>query len=131
MQPGAAPDDSVPSHTPRIGVFVCHCGGNISDVVDVERVAAEVARMPGVVLATAYPFVCSDPGQALIEEKIRELKLDRVVVAACSPTLHQTTFRRTIDRAGPTSTSSSTSTSASRSRGWSRTARRRRRRRSG
>jgi heterodisulfide reductase subunit A2 len=97
---GSAPDDPVPTHPPRIGVFVCHCGGNISDVVDVERVAAEAARMPGVVLATAYPFVCSDPGQALIEEKIKELELDRVVVAACSPTLHQTTFRRTIDRAG-------------------------------
>ena len=97
---GTAPDDPVPGRSPRIGVFVCHCGGNIADVVDVERVAAEAARMPGVVLATAYPFVCSDPGQALIEEKIRELELDRVVVAACSPTLHQTTFRRTIDRAG-------------------------------
>ena len=97
---GAAADGPADSRASRIGVFVCHCGGNISDVVDVERVAAEAARMPGVVLATAYPFVCSDPGQALIEEKIRELELDRVVVAACSPTLHQTTFRRTIDRAG-------------------------------
>jgi heterodisulfide reductase subunit A len=97
---GAAADGPAESRASRIGVFVCHCGGNISDVVDVERVAAEAARMPGVVLATAYPFVCSDPGQALIEEKIRELDLDRVVVAACSPTLHQTTFRRTIDRAG-------------------------------
>ncbi|HXK08415.1 MAG TPA: CoB--CoM heterodisulfide reductase iron-sulfur subunit A family protein [Vicinamibacteria bacterium] len=98
--PGAAPADPLPPHPPRIGVFVCRCGGNISDVVDVERVAAEAARMPGVVLAAAYPFVCSDPGQALIEEKIRGLALERVVVAACSPTLHQTTFRRTIDRAG-------------------------------
>ena len=97
---GAAADGPADSRASRIGVFVCHCGGNISDVVDVERVAAEAARMPGVVLATAYPFVCSDPGQALIEQKIRELELDRVVVAACSPTLHQMTFRRTIDRAG-------------------------------
>ncbi len=97
---GAAADDTAPRHSPRIGVFVCHCGGNISDVVDVARVAAEAGRLPGVALATAYPFVCSDPGQALIEQKIRELELDRVVVAACSPTLHQATFRRAIDRAG-------------------------------
>ncbi len=100
MAHGAAAESPAPSRASRIGVFICHCGGNIADVVDVERVAAEAARMPGVVLATAYPFVCSDPGQALIEEKIRELELDRVVVAACSPTLHQTTFRRAIDRAG-------------------------------
>lgn len=100
MAHGSAADVPSPARASRIGVFVCHCGGNIGDVVDVERVAAEAARMPGVVLATAYPFVCSDPGQALIEEKIRALALDRVVVAACSPTLHQTTFRRTIGRAG-------------------------------
>ncbi|RPJ63542.1 MAG: disulfide reductase, partial [Acidobacteria bacterium] len=85
---------------PRIGVFVCHCGGNISDVVDVARVAASVRDMPGVVLATTHMFVCSDPGQALIEQKIKEQGLTRVVVAACSPTLHQVTFRRTVERAG-------------------------------
>lgn len=84
----------------RIGVFVCHCGGNISDVVDVERVAGTIGAIPGVVYSTTHMFMCSDPGQALIEEKIRELKLDRVVVAACSPTLHQLTFRRTLARAG-------------------------------
>jgi heterodisulfide reductase subunit A len=84
----------------RIGVFICHCGGNISDVVDVKRVAEDIGRMPGVVLAMPYMFVCSDPGQALIEQKIKELDLNRVVVAACSPTLHALTFRRTLDRAG-------------------------------
>ena len=98
---GAAADGPADSRASRIGVFVCHCGGNISDVVDVKRVAAEAARMPGVVLATAHTFMCSDPGQALIEEKIRELELNRVVVAACSPTLHQMTFRRTIDARRP------------------------------
>ena len=85
---------------PRVGVFVCHCGGNISDVVDVKRVAEEAARMPDVVFTTTHMFHCSDPGQALIEQKIREHALTRVVVAACSPTLHQITFRRAVERAG-------------------------------
>ncbi len=84
----------------RIGVFICHCGGNISDVIDVKRVAEEIGALPGVVLAMTHMFVCSDPGQALIEQKIREMGLNRVVVAACSPTLHQVTFRRTVARAG-------------------------------
>ena len=84
----------------RIGVFICHCGGNISDVVNVPEVAKVVGTFPGVAYVTTTTFLCSDPGQALIEEKVRELGLDRVVVAACSPTLHQTTFRRTVKRAG-------------------------------
>ena len=84
----------------RIGVFICHCGGNISDVVDVKRVAEEVGQLPGVVYSTTQMFVCSDPGQVLIEQKIKELGLNRVIVAACSPTLHQLTFRRTVARAG-------------------------------
>ena len=84
----------------RIGVFICHCGGNISDVVDVKRVAEDIGKLPGVVLSMTHMFVCSDPGQALIEQKIKELALNRVVVAACSPTLHQLTFRRTLERAG-------------------------------
>ena len=84
----------------RIGVFICHCGGNISDVVDVKQVAAEVAKLPNVVFATTHTFVCSDPGQALIEGAIKEHALNRVIVAACSPTLHQATFRRAVERAG-------------------------------
>ncbi|MGQ9632794.1 MAG: FAD-dependent oxidoreductase, partial [Bryobacteraceae bacterium] len=86
--------------SPRIGVFICHCGGNISDVVDVARVAEETARLPGVVCSMTHMFCCSDPGQGLIEQKIREEKLNRVIVAACSPSLHETTFRRTVARAG-------------------------------
>jgi heterodisulfide reductase subunit A len=85
---------------PRIGVFICHCGGNISDVVDVKRVAAEIGKLPGVVHSDTHMFMCSDPGQAMIEEKIKELGLNRVVVAACSPSLHELTFRRTLGRAG-------------------------------
>ncbi len=83
----------------RVGVFICHCGGNISDVVDVRRVAEQMAG-EGVIFSTTHMFMCSDPGQALIEQKVKEHDLNRVVVAACSPTLHQLTFRRTLDRAG-------------------------------
>lgn len=84
----------------RIGVFICHCGGNISDIVDVERVAHDAARIPGVVFAGTHMFCCSDPGQIMIEHKIHEQCLNRVVVAACSPSLHELTFRRTLHRAG-------------------------------
>jgi heterodisulfide reductase subunit A len=87
-------------NAPRIGVFICYCGGNIADVVDVERVAEETGSLPGVIFSTTHHFVCSDPGQSLIEQKIKELGLDRVIVAACSPSLHQLTFRRTVARAG-------------------------------
>lgn len=92
---GAAPPDA-----PRIGVFICHCGGNISDIVDVQRVAREAARCPGVVHATTHMFCCSDPGQMMMEQKIREQCLNRVVIAACSPSLHELTFRRMLSRAG-------------------------------
>lgn len=84
----------------RIGVFICHCGGNISDVVDVKWVARQMRELPGVVYSETHTFMCSDPAQAMIEEKIKELSLNRVIVAACSPTLHALTFRRTLDRAG-------------------------------
>jgi heterodisulfide reductase subunit A len=79
----------------RIGVFVCHCGINIADTVDVERVAEEIREYPGVAYAVEYKYMCSDPGQNLIKEAIREHHLDGVVVAACSPTMHEATFRKT------------------------------------
>ncbi len=85
---------------PRIGVYVCHCGGNISDVVDVEKVARAASALPGVVVAREYVFMCSDPGQKLIEKDVREKNLEGVVVAACSPSLHEATFRGTLRRAG-------------------------------
>ena len=86
--------------SPRIGVYVCHCGENISDVVDVEKVVQAATELPGVVVANREMFMCSDAGQQHIAEDIREKKLDRVVVAACSPSLHELTFRRTLSRAG-------------------------------
>ncbi|NDY42248.1 CoB--CoM heterodisulfide reductase iron-sulfur subunit A family protein [Dissulfurirhabdus thermomarina] len=84
----------------RIGVYICHCGGNISDHVDVKRVAEEVAALPGVAVARTNMFMCSDPGQALIQEDIRQGRIDRVVVASCAPSLHELTFRGAIRRAG-------------------------------
>ncbi len=96
---GAAAGNGGPEQ-PRIGVFICHCGGNISDVVDVERVAREVGKLPGVVHSSTRTFLCSDPGQVRIEKVIHDEKLNRVVVAACSPILHERTFRRACARAG-------------------------------
>ena len=84
----------------RIGVYVCHCGGNISDVVDVDRVATEAAGLEGVAVARHIMFMCSDEGQKAIIDDIKDLGLDRVVVAACTPKLHEITFRRAVVRAG-------------------------------
>jgi heterodisulfide reductase subunit A len=85
---------------PRVGVYVCYCGGNISDVVDVEAVVAAINELPNVVVAKANTFMCSDPGQQLIMEDIETLGVDRVVIAACAPNLHENTFRDVLERAG-------------------------------
>jgi len=84
----------------KIGVYVCHCGGNISDVVDVERVVNAVKNYPGVAVAKHFMFMCSEAGQQMIEEDIKKHGLNAVVVAACSPKLHETTFRNAAARAG-------------------------------
>ncbi|MBW1737998.1 MAG: CoB--CoM heterodisulfide reductase iron-sulfur subunit A family protein [Deltaproteobacteria bacterium] len=84
----------------RIGVYVCHCGLNIAATVDTKDVAEFAASLSGVVLARDYMFMCSDPGQELIVNDIKEHKLDRVVVAACSPLMHERTFRRVCLEAG-------------------------------
>ena len=85
---------------PRIGVYVCHCGGNISDVVDVQKVIDAAALLPGVVVAKTNVFMCSDPGQNAVLEDVKNEKLDGVVVAACSPKLHETTLRKVLERGG-------------------------------
>jgi heterodisulfide reductase subunit A len=85
---------------PRIGVYICHCGGNISDTVDVEKVRETVAKLEGVKVAKTYEYVCSDPGQEMIKEGIKEHGLNRIVVASCSPRMHLDTFRRTVESAG-------------------------------
>jgi heterodisulfide reductase subunit A len=85
---------------PRVGVYVCQCGGNISDVVDCEKTVKALEKLPDVAVARTYIFMCSDPGQALIEKDIRENGINRVVVGACAPALHEATFRRAVGRAG-------------------------------
>jgi heterodisulfide reductase subunit A len=84
----------------RIGVYVCHCGTNIAGSVDVKRVVKCASTFPNVVVARDYTYVCSDAGQALIKQDINKFKLDRVVVAACSPTLHELTFGKCVEDAG-------------------------------
>jgi heterodisulfide reductase subunit A len=84
----------------RIGVYVCYCGGNISETVDCERVAKALRGQPNVVVARTDLSMCSDAGQSLIEEDIHERGVNRVVVGACAPALHERTFRGTVARAG-------------------------------
>ena len=86
--------------TPRVGVYICHCGINIASTVDVAAVADYAAHLPGVVIARHYTYMCSDPGQDLIKQDIAELELNRVVVASCSPRMHEPTFRAVITEAG-------------------------------
>ncbi|MGQ9706373.1 MAG: FAD-dependent oxidoreductase [bacterium] len=85
---------------PRIGVYVCHCGHNIAGVVDVVAVSEYAKTLPGVVVARDDRFVCSDPGQDLIIKDIKEFNLNRVVIASCSPRIHELTFRNTVKEAG-------------------------------
>jgi len=84
----------------RVGVFICHCGNNIAGTIDVKKVAEEVRKLPGVVYATDYMYTCSEPGQEEIKQAIQNERLDRVVVASCSPRMHELTFRRTVEKAG-------------------------------
>jgi heterodisulfide reductase subunit A len=84
----------------RVGVYTCRCGGNIGDVVNVEQVAGALQELPNVVVTRTDMSLCSDAGQAMIEEDIREHNLNRIVIGACAPALHEQTFRRTIARAG-------------------------------
>lgn len=83
-----------------VGVYICHCGTNIAGTVDVAAVAEHAARLPGVAVARHYAYMCSDPGQALIKDDIHQHVLDRVVVASCSPLMHETTFRQACAEGG-------------------------------
>jgi len=84
----------------RTGVFVCHCGTNIASTVDVKSVADEMSKLPGVVYTEDYKFMCSSPGQGKLRETIKKYNLDSVIVAACSPHMHEKTFRNASDAAG-------------------------------
>ncbi|MFX0106928.1 MAG: FAD-dependent oxidoreductase, partial [Candidatus Hodarchaeota archaeon] len=85
---------------PRVGVFICHCGGIIGNVIDSPGLAEWAKEIPNVVYSTDYIFMCSDPGQELVTEAIKEYKLNRVVVGSCSPLQHEATFRRALEAAG-------------------------------
>ena len=85
---------------PRVGVYVCSCGTNIAGTVDVKAVAEYAATLPGVVASREYKYVCSEPGQQLIQQDIRDHKLERVVVASCSPRMHEATFQNAVAKAG-------------------------------
>ena len=78
----------------RIGVFVCHCGTNIAGALDVEAVAEAAKGFPGVRYATTYKYMCSEQGQQAVKEAIAKYELDRIVIASCSPRMHENTFRK-------------------------------------
>jgi heterodisulfide reductase subunit A len=84
----------------RIGVYICMCGTNIAKIVDVEEVARFASELPNVALAKSYKYMCSNPGQEMISQDIREHNLNRIVVAACSPNMHERTFRNALRSAG-------------------------------
>ena len=85
---------------PKVGVYLCHCGTNIAGVIDIKKLLAYVETLPNVAVARDYTYMCSDPGQQLIRKDIHEYKLNRVVVAACSPALHEPTFRKILQEEG-------------------------------
>jgi len=85
---------------PRIGVYICHCGSNIAGTVDIDQVTQFAQGLDSVVVSRDYKFMCSEPGQELIKNDIRDLGINRVVVASCSPTMHERTFRRVCQEAG-------------------------------
>jgi len=94
------PEAIEPQEAPRIGVYICQCGSNIAATVDTEGVRAFAETLPGVVLARSPKYTCSDAGQAEIMADIKTHHLNRIVVAACSPRMHEPTFRRAVEAAG-------------------------------
>ncbi|WP_457572306.1 4Fe-4S dicluster domain-containing protein [Desulfovulcanus sp.] len=84
----------------RIGVFICHCGKNIAGVIDIKSLTSSVAELEEVYYATDYVYLCSEPGQKAIQDQIKELGLTHIVVAACSPKMHATTFAQALEDAG-------------------------------
>ena len=85
---------------PRVGFYICHCGTNIAGIIDVAEVQKYAAGLPGVAVSRDYKYMCSDPGQEMIAKDIKEHKLERLVVAACSPLLHEETFRKAAAKGG-------------------------------
>ena len=85
---------------PRIGVYICECGINIAATVNVAAVVAMAAALPGVAIARQHKYMCSEPGQGMIQEDIHDLGINRVVVASCTPRMHEPTFRRVLAESG-------------------------------
>jgi len=85
---------------PKIGVYVCECGINIAATVNVREVVTFASRLPNVTVARQYKYTCSEPGQNMIKDDIRELGLNRVVVASCTPRMHEVTFQTAVAEAG-------------------------------
>ena len=85
---------------PKIGVYVCDCGVNIAATVNVPEVVKFASGLPNVTVAREYKYMCSEPGQKMIKEDIQNLGLNRVVVAACSPRMHEPTFQNAVSEAG-------------------------------
>jgi heterodisulfide reductase subunit A len=89
-----------PDGSPKIGVYICHCGINIAGKVDIRKAVEFAAGLPYVTVAKEYKFMCSDPGQEIIQEDVRQGRVDRIVVASCSPLMHEPTFRRAMAMGG-------------------------------
>jgi heterodisulfide reductase subunit A-like polyferredoxin len=94
------PERDVTDEPPRVGVFVCHCGSNIASVVDVEKVVERAAKLPHVAVAEHNVYTCADDSQHKLKEKIAEHRLNRVVIASCTPRTHEPIFRDTLRDAG-------------------------------
>ena len=84
----------------KVGVFICHCGTNIASTVDIEAVKEALKDYPCVAFIEDYKYMCSEPGQKLVKEKAKETGITGVVVAACSPTLHENTFCNAVQSIG-------------------------------
>jgi heterodisulfide reductase subunit A len=84
----------------RTGVYICHCGSNIAGMVNVAQVSQYASSLDSVTVARDYKFMCSEPGQDMIKQDVKNLNLNRVVVASCSPLMHEPTFRRVCESAG-------------------------------
>jgi heterodisulfide reductase subunit A len=84
----------------KIGIYICHCGSNIGDVLDCKELAEESKELKDVIISKDYSYLCSEPGQKIIKEDIKEFNLNRIIIAACSPRLHEQTFREVLKEAG-------------------------------
>ena len=93
-------NSSPENKSPKVGVYVCECGINISATVDIAKTVEHARSLPDVAVSRYYKYMCSDPGQALIKKDIKELGLTHVVVASCSPRMHEPTFRAVVEEAG-------------------------------